>query len=119
MCAQFRRWVCAPSDLVDLTPMSARDLIIECFSQAQYETLKLSPPADGLSVDLGSVREEARRAVRDAFVRAGDDFENPSKSSLERVVEALTDQSKRASTPTEIIRHHEQQVAMILEGLTD
>jgi hypothetical protein len=114
MCAHFQRWVCVPADLVGLTPERARDLIIECFSQAQHEALRqVGGP------DLDSVRAQASREVRDAFARTGGDFENPNKTGLERVVEALAEKARSASTPPEIIRHHEQQVAMILDWLAD
>jgi hypothetical protein len=112
MCAQIRRWVCLPADLVDLTPQRARDLIIECFAHAQHEMLSQR-------TDLDSVRAQAEIEVRDAFARTGGDFDNPSKRSLERVVDALAEKALGASTPSEIVRHHEQQVAMILEGLSD
>jgi hypothetical protein len=119
MCAQFERWVCVPSDLVDLTPVHARDLIIECFSQARYETQRCSPTAADPAADLDAFRREGDRAVRDAFARTGSDFEHPSKASLERVVKALAEESRKASTPVDVVRHHEQQIAMILGELTD
>jgi hypothetical protein len=117
MCAKFERWYCVPSDLVDLTPQHARDLIVECFFQAQREALERSRAGMGLDTDLGAIRAEAEGAVRDALTRAGGDFENPDKASLDQAVESLLQMARSMGTPADIMRHHEQQIAMMLEGL--
>jgi hypothetical protein len=119
MCAQFERWYCIPSELVGLTPQRARDLIVECFFQAQREMLERSAAGMGLDTDLEAIRAQAEAAVRDALVRTGGDFENPDKASLDRAVESLLATARDLGTPSDIMRHHEQQIAMMLEGLGD
>jgi hypothetical protein len=117
MCAQFKRWYCAPSDLVGLTPQHARNLIVDCFIQAQRETMERSRAGVGLDTDPKIIRAEAERTVRDAFENTGGDFDNPDKASLERASESLLQTATNLGTPPDIMRHHEQQIAMMLEGL--
>lgn len=117
MCAQFKRWFCLPSELIGLTPQHARDLIVECFFQAQRETMERTRVAIGLDPDLDAIRAEAESAVRNAFVRTDGDFESPDKESLERAVESLLETAESMGTPIDIMRHHEQQIAMMLDGL--
>lgn len=119
MCAQFKRWYCAPSDLIDLTPERARDLIVECFFQAQQETLERSRAGMGLEADPNVIRKQAEDAVRAAMERTGGDFEHPNKGSLDLAVESLLRTARSVGTPADIMRHHEQQIAMMLEGLAD
>ena len=117
MCAQYQRWICSPSDLTDLTPKRARDLIVECFFQAQHEMMERSQTAMGLAVDPVAIRVGAEGAVRMAFASTGGDFENPDKASLERAVKALTEMASTFGTPADIIHHHEEQIALVLAGL--
>lgn len=119
MSAQFKRWYCVPSELIGLTPERARDLIVECFFQAQREALERSCAGTGLDADLSAVRAEAEGAVRDALARTGGDFDAPDKASLDRAVESLLQKAGAMGTPADIMRHHEQQIAMMLEGLSD
>lgn len=117
MSAQSKRWYCIPSELVDLTPQHARDLVVECFFQAQREAMERTRAAMGLDTNLDAVRAEAESAVRNAFACTGGDFENPDKVSIERAVESLLQVARSMGTPADIMRHHEQQIAMMLEGL--
>jgi hypothetical protein len=117
MCAQFKRWYCAPSDLVGLTPQHARNLIVDCFIQAQRETMERSRAGIGLDTDPEIIRAEAEHTVRDAFENTGGDFDNPDKASLDRAAESLLQTARNLGTPPDIMRHHEQQIAMMLEGL--
>jgi hypothetical protein len=117
MCAQYQRWTCLPSDLVDLTPRRARDLVVECFFQAQHEMMERGQVAMGLDVDPVAIRMGAESAVRMAFASTGGDFENPDKAGLERAVKSLTEMAGTFGTPADIIDHHEQQIAVLLAGL--
>jgi hypothetical protein len=117
MCAQYRRWVCSPSDQIDLTPKRARDLVVECFFQAQHEMMEQGQAATGLDVDPVAIRMGAESAVRMAFASTGGDFENPDKASLLLAVESLLEMAGTFGTPADIIQHHEQQIAIVLAGL--
>jgi hypothetical protein len=117
MSAQYQRWFCSPSELAGLTPQRARDLVIECFFQAQHETLERGHVTMGLDLDPDSIRMEAEGAVRNAFMRTGGDYKNPSRSSLERAVGSLLETASNFGTPVDIIEHHEQQISMVLAGL--
>jgi hypothetical protein len=105
------------SCVLALEPQRARDLIVECFFQAQRETMERTRTAAGLESDLDAIRAEAESAVREALARTGGDFDNPDRASLERALESLLARARSMGTPTDIMRHHEQQIAMMLGGL--
>ncbi len=117
MCAQYERWSCSPSDLAGLTPKRARDLVVECFFQAQHETMERSNVSMGLNADPEAIRMGAEGAVRMAFARTGGDFASPDKRGLQRAVESLLDTASTFGTPADITQHHEQQMAVVLAGL--
>jgi hypothetical protein len=119
MCAYHSRWSCSPNDLVGLNPTRARDLVVECFFQAQHETMARSNEAMGLDTNPSTIRMEAEGAVRVAFKRTGGDFRHPSKASLRRAVDSLADCASTYGTPPDVIEHHKRQIGMVLSGLPD
>ncbi len=117
MQAAYGRWFCAHSDLVGLDPVRARDLIVECFFQAQHEAMTRSHESRGLDADPTTIRRDAEGAVRLAFKRTGGDYKHPDRASLERAVQSLAGSAETRGTPADIIEHHEQQIGMLLAGL--
>jgi hypothetical protein len=115
----YERWFCSPSDLLDLDPARARNLIVECFFEAHHEAMTRSNAHRGLDTDPDLVRMEALGAVLNAFKRTGGDYNNPDKASLIRVVGSLAENANILGTPRDIIEHHKQQIAILLAGLPD
>jgi hypothetical protein len=110
-----RLWSLPADDLKSTTPIRARDLIVECFVQAQQETF-----ARGAAL-LGRVRpsdDDLRRsvstAVRGVFRDTGASWDAPTTEDLGRVVQALGQRSNAWGTPEEIVRHHHGQITQLL-----
>lgn len=115
----YERWFCSPSDLVELDPTRARDIIVQCFFEAQHEAMTRSNERRGLDTDPALIRSEALGAVLNAFKRTGGDYNDPDKASLVRVVESLADNASVLGTPQDIVEHHKEQIGIILAALPD
>lgn len=112
-------WVCPTSRLRNLDATKARDLVVECFYQAQSETFQAQKERMGMSTDEEAVRKTVLGAVRAAFAKAGGDFDYPTRESLSRAVDALALSAASWGTPREIIEHHKAQIATVLDHLPE
>jgi hypothetical protein len=114
---QFNRWAPSRQDLQGLDPIKARDLIINCFFEAQRETFVRAKKTLNLQTDAKSVQESVSSAVRMAFREAGEDFDRPSRASLQKVVQVLAARSAGWGTPPDIIEYHRGHILKILDQL--
>lgn len=112
-----QRWFLSHKDLLGLTPLKARDLIIKCFFTAQKETFEKSRRKKGFSTTDKDIKATVVAAVKSVLVHIGADFDNPSEESLARVVEVLAAKAKSWGTPQDIIDHHKAQIKRVLEVL--
>jgi hypothetical protein len=99
------RWDLSDSDLLDMTPIKARDLIVECFYQAQKETISDPGRRIGQAQNQAELRNTVSGAVRLAFREAAPDFDRLTKHSLMAVVQILARKSQPWGTPADIVEH--------------
>lgn len=116
--SEYKRWYCTSNDLRDLDATKARDLITECFFQAQHETILRSQTRLGVAYTEDTIRMQAEGAVRIAFKRTGGDYAAPTTESLMKVVESLAASAESLGTPEDIVAHHKRQIGKILDGLS-
>lgn len=114
---RFKRWSLQEDDLADLSPSSARDLIVRCFYEAQRETFARSKQELGLRSDEKDLLASVVTAVKLVFKEVGEDFEKPTKGSLMKVVEVLARRASSWGTPPDIIEHHKGQIEKVLRLL--
>ncbi len=110
-------WSVVVSDLVDLTPTKARDLIVECFHQAQKQHIATASEFIGQPITEADLRNMVIGAVRLAFREAKGDFDQPTKPALMKVVEILARKAEQRQTPKEIIAHHRAEIERVLRAL--
>lgn len=111
-------WSVPESEFRAMTPLRARDLIVECFYQAQHETFERAKHrVSKAPADAESIRKAVIAAVRVAFKEVGGDFEKPTPSMLAKVVEVLAAKSDAWGTPEDVIAHHRAQIERILIAL--
>jgi len=111
-------WKLPESHLDELTPVGARDLIVECFYFAQHETLARTKMKLGAAhFDDASIRTSVVGAVRLAFGEAGGDFDLPTLTSLASVIDVLARKADAWGTPADIVEHHHDQVMKMLERM--
>ncbi|MBM4781135.1 MAG: hypothetical protein GQE15_25875 [Archangiaceae bacterium] len=104
-------------ELVDLTPRRARDLVVQCFFNAQVETFKRAATKLGSSSSPEQLQRTVEGAVRLAFRSTKGDFENPTKETLMAAVMDLANKAAAMGTPHDIIEHHKQQLGRVFEVL--
>lgn len=117
--SQFNRWAPSRQDLQGLDPFKARDLIMNCFFEAQRETIARAKKSLNLRADAGSIKDSVGAAVRSAFREVGEDFDRPSKTALQKVVRVLAARSASWGTPPDIVEYHRGLILKVLNGLPD
>lgn len=111
-------WTVPEGEFRALTPERVRDLIVECFFQAQHETFERAKQRVGSAdTDAKSIRAAVLGAVRVAFKESGGDFERPTAVSLGRMVQVLARKAGAWGTPDEIVAHHRAQIGRMLAAL--
>lgn len=106
-------WRVSESDLSDLDAVGARDLMIECFLQAQGGTFKRSAHALDMDGSEAELRETVRAAVRLKFKDLGCDFDNPTPADIDSVAQTLAQEARSWGTPPEVVEHHVEQMHLI------
>jgi hypothetical protein len=115
---RFKRWILRESDLIDLSPQKARDLIIECFYEAQKEAYRIARHNLGEKpLTEEQLRKKMEDFVKAAFLSTDGDFENPTVDSLSEAVEFLASRADFWKTPKEIIDYHKGQILKVIEIL--
>lgn len=110
-----RLWSLPAKDLESTTPLRARDLIVECFCQAQHETFALSATRLGRAPATDDdVRRKVTAAVRAVFRELDANWDDPSREDLSRVVTVLGQRASAWGTPDTVIRHHGAQITRLL-----
>ncbi len=117
MAFEFARWECKDSDLKDMTPLKARDLITQCFFEAQRETFARAKKSLGKEVSEPEILKSVKNAVRVTIDESGGNFDSPSKEDLIKAVQALARKAASWGTPADIIEHHKGQIMKILGSL--
>lgn len=111
-------WTVPECEFRGLTPERARDLIVECFFQAQHETFERAKQRVGSAdTDPKAIRAAVIGAIRVAFKESGGDFDRPTPTSLGRMVEVLARKAGAWGTPDEIVAHHRAQIDRMLTVL--
>lgn len=103
---QFHRWQPDRASLENLSPERARDLVVQCFFEAQRETIARAKVRLGVAATDESIHTSAQGSLRAAFRKTGGDFERPTKESLFAAVQDLVGASASMGTPPDIIEHH-------------
>lgn len=117
MKVEYRRWRCDEKALAGLNAAKARDLIEQCFFEAQKESIVRGKKALDLEVSDASVLESVRTSLQMAFAETGGNFDRPDRESLSRVVEFLARRAKAWGTPPDIIEYHRGQMDLIFSRL--
>ena len=113
----YVRWFLDDADLLDMTPIKARDLIVKCFYEAQKETIAAAGKRIGQVQNDDQLRNTVIGAVRLAFRDAAADFDYPTKVSLMAAVQILARKSQQWGTPPDIVEHHRAQIERVLQIL--
>ena len=93
----------------ELSATDVRDLMVECFWQAQRESFARAATTVGRSLD--GVRQTILTVVKIAFENSGGHFDRPTKQTLEQVLPLLVAKAGAFGTPEDIVKHHEAQIA--------
>ena len=110
-------WCPTDAELKGLKVDKARDMIVNCFFQAQKETLARAKERLGKTPEDGALHKDVENIVRMTFKELGFSFESPTKESLGAVVMALARKAEVWGTPKDIIEHHKVLIGKIFASL--
>ncbi len=112
-------WNIPQNKFNDLTGEKARDLILDCFFFAQKETFAHAKEKLGMPASDDAVRKSVRTVVEKAFVEIGASFEQPTRETLQRLVELLARKSLAWGMPHDVVEHHRKQIETMLKRVPD
>lgn len=96
-------WEVDESVLDDVTPQSARDLLVDCFFAAQSQAFARTRHAVNSDTSRGEVRKTVESLIRVKFRELGCDWDNPSAADLHKVALSLACEAAAWGTPPEAI----------------
>ena len=100
----------------EITPIQVRDAIVVCFSQAQEELKEFMVRTSELETEkIDDFLVE--RVIKNAFVEMGEDFNNPTKESLIKVIGKLKNYAKNAFRDPVIINKHAGEIMQLIDRL--
>lgn len=111
------RWCPDDTELQNLTVVKARDLIVNCFFEAQKETLSRAKEKLGREGDDASLHRDVENIVKLTFKELDYPYDNPTQEQLGAVVTKLADKASAWGTPKDIIDHHRVLIGRIFSKL--
>jgi hypothetical protein len=115
---RFKRWTLREADLIDLSPQKVRDIIIQCFCEAQKEAYRTTRKnLRGKPLTEEQLYKGMENFVKAAFLSVGGDFENPTVDSLGEALGFLARSASSWKTPQEIIDFNKEQILKVIEIL--
>ena len=93
-----------------ITPLMAREALVECFSQAHCADAGLTP--DNNEVNKSYCQDIAKKA----FIDSEGDFENPTKQSIIGAMGKLQDFAAKFRDPS-IIQKHASEMMKVVEKI--
>jgi hypothetical protein len=111
------RWCPSDAELQNLTVAKARDLIVNCFFEAQKETLSRAKEKLGKVADEGALHRDVENIVRMTFRELGYPYDDPTQEQLGAVVMQLAQKAAAWGTPSDIIEHHRVLIGRIFSKL--
>jgi hypothetical protein len=115
--SSFQYWCISDADLQDLDPQKAREILVECFYEAQRETFARVKKQLGSRALEEDVRKSVVTAIKLAFKETGHSYEKPTRRALEDVVEMLANKAQSWGTPDDIIEHHKGEIQRLFAAL--
>lgn len=111
------RWCPTDVELKNLTVIKARDMIVNCFFDAQKETLSRAKERLGKMPDDAALHKDVENIVRITFRELGFSFDNPTREQLGAVVMELAQKAAAWGTPKDIIDYHRALIGRIFDSV--
>jgi len=103
----------------EVTPLAARDAMVECFIQAHYEVMQEMKEYHKFESEEEFVKMEqvnVAAIIKSIFAEIGADFDQPTKKDLLSAMSKLTEYAANFRSP-EIIKKHYDEMVLIVSKL--
>lgn len=114
---KFERWCLNLSDLEEMNTLKARDVIMNCFYEAQKETYMRGGRLTGQDFSEAEVRNTIFYSFKSGFKSINADFDNPTVDSINQLLALLMRKAKAMGTPADIIDYHRTQIDHVMTAL--
>jgi hypothetical protein len=99
--------------------MAVRNALVECFVEAQFDTMKASAERLGLKQEREDVSKMIEIQVREAFSRIGADYNHPKKEDFGRVMEVLAGKAAATGQASAVIEKHKAEMLALVSRLKE
>lgn len=99
------------------SPMEARDELVKCFVDAQFDKIHDSAKRLGGMHSREDVERMIALQVKEAFARVGADFDAPRREDFPRVMEVLAQKALAMGKSTAEVEAHRKQMEAVLARL--
>jgi hypothetical protein len=99
--------------------MVARELVVQCFLQAQQETFRRASERMGRAPSDDELAKMIEGAVRLAFRSTKGDFDHPTKKTLMAAVQQLAAKAAAMGTPPDVIEDHRSELGRLFAAMPD
>jgi hypothetical protein len=113
----IREWTITEYDAVDLTPVKVRNLMIRCFTYAHLEEALEKKQKRLTYDDYDTAKETLIGEIKVTFRQVGEDFENPTKKGLSKVLHTLAEKQINRGATISIIESHRSQLYSVISQL--
>lgn len=98
-----------------ITPEQVRDAIVQCFLAAHTEILKEFKSYENMpEEEFEKIKMmDVTALIKNFFYEVGGDFDHPTKESLFKVIDKLSNFSLKFRSPEEVNRHYQELAALI------
>ncbi len=114
---EIKEWEITEDDTVNLTPSKVRDLIIQCFTYAHFEEVLEKKKGLITHTDFDVVRNCLIAEIKVTFNQANENFENPTKQGLLKVINILAKKQINRGGNSFIIENHRTKLYSVISKL--
>ncbi len=111
------QWKLSESDLYGLTPLRVRDLMVDCFIEAQRDTFSKAGHVLHQDTEDSEVSGTISTVVRMKFSDLGLSWDQPTPSCLRKVADELAREARAYGTPDDVIAYHHSEITRAIDHL--
>ena len=111
----FSEWEVDETDLAEMTPEKAREIIVDYY----YVALKDNRPEDfqGLPTETQHKFGDTLEEVKTIFEVSGGSYGDPDKKVIPLVIESIFEKVKALGVPEEVLHHHKLEMQKLVKAL--
>jgi hypothetical protein len=116
---EFGSWTLDREMMRGITAERARDIMAECMYAVHGPHFAQTKQHMGVPYDDAAIRRSVQGTLRLAFKTCKGDYDNPTRESLERVLDHLGRKALAWGAADALVRRHRAQLARVISRLPE